>query len=678
MRRILSQLEEREWRQSLRFIRVRALAALFVLLFAFTSIVIRSYVLQLGNDSRLQKWAEQQYHKKIILSPERGTIFDRNGHELAIDIQVFSIFAHPHLIPADQRESVAAELAKVLADSRRAISKKLASEKRFVWIERRVSVETKKAIEAKKLTGVYFVPEKKRYYPNGALAGQLLGAVGYDSVALGGIELLYDKFLKSKQENFLFERDARGRSYLYVGEERKDFADIHLSIDRNIQYIAERELEKAMVNFHAKHGFVIVAQPQSGEILAVANAPAFDPNRYTEFPISEWRNHAFLDVFEPGSTFKAVTAAAALREGKVNPNAKFNCEEGRWRVASRTIEDSHAHGVLSFAEIIQVSSNIGTAKIGQKIGKKAFFNMIENLGFGKRSFLAFPGESPGVMSTPEKWGALEEATIAFGQGIAVTGLQMIQAYGAFGNNGWLMRPILVRSVVNRNHELVFREEQTPLRQVMSEKESRQLTAMLEKVVQPGGTARQAALENFDVAGKTGTAQKVIDGVYADGKYVSSFIGYVPSEGPELLIYAVLDEPKPQYYGGTVAGPMFRQIADQALNHLGIMGKREHDRVAVAETPRAGQAERALPVPEDRVLSHDHEEGAEGILVTSLEKGVVPNLSGLSLRQVLQPFNESPYRVESQGVGFVVKQSPSPGAVLKEGEVVQIVLMPKRS
>lgn len=636
----------------------------------FVLILSRSYQLQLGNDSRLQSWAKQQYQKKIALSPERGTIFDRNGHELAVDIGVFSIFAHPRLIADGDKARVAQALAESLLRPEKEIRDKLTSDKRFVWIQRRITAAEKQVVEEKKLPGVYWVPEKKRYYPNGELAGQLLGAVGYDSVALGGIELLYDKFLKSKQENFLLEKDAKGRSYIYIGEERKDFADIHLSIDRNIQYIAERELEKAMDAFHPNHGFVVVTRPQTGEILAVANAPGFDPNRYKGFPIDRWRNHAFLDVYEPGSTFKAVTAAAAL-SGKVRPSDRFNCEAGQWHIASRVIRDSHAHGTLSFSEIIQVSSNIGTAKLEQKIGKKQFYDMIQALGFGKRSHLGFPGESPGLLAKPDKWGPLEEATIAFGQGISVTGLQMIQAYGAFANGGWLMRPLVVRSIVDRSGANIVQGDETPVGQVMSEENSKALTSMLENVVKPGGTATKAALENFTVAGKTGTAQKVIDGVYADGKYVASFIGYVPAERPELLIYAVLDEPKPHYYGGLVAGPLFRQIADQSLNHLGIMGNK------MASVEQARRHEPVLAAISSATEEDPITPPVEETLAASLEQGVAPNLSGLSLRQVLSFFNQVPYQVESQGIGFVVRQSPSPGTALKAGQVLQVVLAPRR-
>ena len=431
------QLEELEWKRSLKWIRIRAATTFVFFFLGFLCIAVRSFHLQLGDDARLERLAENQYQKRIALSPERGTIFDRNGHELAVDSQVYSIFAHPHLIPEAKRNTVATALANILKQNHGKLLAKLKSGKSFIWVSRRISPEDKTRIEDAKLPGVFSVPEKKRYYPNGPLAGQLLGAVGYDAEALGGLELTYDSHLKSRKDNYLIEKDAKGRSYLYIEEAKKELSDLHLSIDRNIQYIVERELAQTVATFNPLHGFVLVSRPATGEILAVANAPAFDPNHYGRHDISLWRNHAFTDVFEPGSTFKAVTVAAALQSGAVTPDDVFFCENGRWPIANRRIHDHHGYGNLSVRDIVKVSSNIGTAKIEQKAGRTAFAGMIGALGFGKRSLLAYPGESAGMLQDSKRWGPVEESNIAFGQGIAVSGLQMLQAYGAFANGGWL-------------------------------------------------------------------------------------------------------------------------------------------------------------------------------------------------------------------------------------------------
>lgn len=690
MKRPSTQWEVQEWLKSLKWIRIRALSTLLFFAMGFLAIYIRSFYLHLGHDERLIRLARQQYQKRIVLAAERGTIFDRSGRELAVDLQVFSIFSHPNLITESDRPKVAKTLAGILNMDDRKILEKLAGGKRFTWIARRVSPEEKKAIDAQKLDGVFSVPEKKRYYPNGALGGQLLGAVGFDAQALGGIELTYDKYLKTKKDNYLIDKDAKGRSYLYVEESKKDFADIHLTIDRNIQYIAERELEQAVEKYHPNHAFVIVARPATGEILAVANAPAFDPNHYSDFPLPLWKNHAFVDAYEPGSTFKAVTAAAALHTGAIHPDDPFFCENGAWRVANRVVHDHGRHGLMTFRDIIRVSSNIGVAKIEQKTGRDAFVAMLASLGFGRRSMLNFPGESAGMMLNPKSWGPVEESNIAFGQGIAVTALQMVQAYGVFANGGNLMKPILVNKVVDRNNQIIEAHEPEVKEHVLTSEESRQLTEMLEGVVTKTGTAPAAALENFKVAGKTGTAQKVINGNYAAGRFVSSFIGYVPTHRPELLIYTVLDEPRPVYFGGVVAAPVFHRVADQALNHLGIMGDKQPEPMLAdtlsppkSDASSLSQRTAAKHPREDSDLTNVDAVNPTAALATSdrisenLRNGIVPNLNGLSLRQIVVPFNQSPYILESHGIGFVVDQSPKPGTELKQGDSIQVTLAPHR-
>ncbi len=676
MRRNINQLEGRKQTEVLRMIRLRAALMLFFFAFIFVALYGRSYELQLGKDPRLARLASRQYHKKIVLAPERGTIFDRNGHELAVDIQVYSIFTHPHLVDRALAPKIAEELGRVLGTPPKDILEKLTSDKRFVWIARRVSKEVRDVVETEKFTGVHWVPEKKRYYPHGTLAGQLLGAVGYDAQALGGLELSYDSDLKSPTENYLFEKDAKGRSYVYMEAAQQEFADVHLSIDRTIQYIAERELEKTREHFQFNHGFVIVTRPKTGEILAVANSPSFDPNRYGEYPMSGWRNWAFLDVFEPGSTFKSVTAAAALKTGTISLDDKFFCESGHYTVGKKVIKDHHPYGSLSVLQILQVSSNIGVTKIQQKIGKETLYQMIAAFGFGKRSLLNVPGESPGLLMSVKNWGSVESANIAFGQGIAVTGLQMVGAYGAMGNGGKLMHPILASRVVTRDGKTRRKQPIETVREVLPASVSRDLTTALKTVVEPGGTATRAALEYFDVAGKTGTAQKVEDGVYVKGKYVASFIGYVPAGDPELLIYAVVDEPRPQYYGGLVAAPIFQRVADQALYQLGVAGSQGKAERKIALEEKVASPSVGASSLQAAARVEGEASGEESPLIeveAALSKGEVPNLRGISLRELLRVFNRSPYRLESQGVGFVVQQSPAPGAPLSDGSVVRVAL-----
>ncbi len=553
---------------SLKWIKLRILLTSLGFVIFLGCLLFRSYHLQVAKNGRLFDLASHQYQARLPVVAKRGTIVDRNGQALAIDVQVASVGIHPSQIK--NADPVILQLSSVLKLSKEKIKAKLNSSKKFEWVTRRISAETGDVLRRLKLDGVVVATEYKRFYPNKEIAGHLLGAVGYDAKALGGLELAFDNFLKSFPQSQLAEKDAKGRLFTPVASQ-EIFHDIHLTIDLNLQFIAEKYLRENAQKYKAKSGFALIIDPHTGEILAMANYPFFNPNLYWEYPAEHWKNHALIDTFEPGSTFKAVLVSSALDTGKVNPESLFFCENGTYQVEKRTIHDHAPYGNMTVKDIIKVSSNIGVTKIAQKIGKQALYDTIVALGFGQKPGLDFPGEEQGILRNVKGWSALDQSNIAFGQGISVTGLQMAQAYATFANSGIRMKSFLLSKVVSSEGEEILRQYPSEAGVVLKSRTATQVTQMLEGVVDEGGTGQLANLEGYPVAGKTGTAQKVDSKTrqYAPGKYVSSFIGYVPASSPEFVIYVVYDTPTPQYYGGVVAAPVFKNIAREALAYRGV-------------------------------------------------------------------------------------------------------------
>lgn len=553
---------------SVKWIKIRILCVSGGLLLLLGLILFRSYQLHILGNARVHDLAARQYKAYLHHYPKRGTIYDRNGRELAVDIPVVSIGVHPRQI--EEGEGVASKLGPVLDREAPDLLSKIKSGKKFEWIARRVSVETGEKISALKLNGVVVIPESRRFYPNKELGGHLLGAVGYDAKPLGGLELTLNSFLISTPSQLFAEKDARGRVYTSV-ENAESFHDVTLTLDVNLQYMAERHLWENAQKYHVKSGFAIVLDPETGAILAMANYPPFNPNVYWNHPPEEWKNHALVDSFEPGSTFKTVLAAAALESGKVKPTDRFDCENGEFKVGKRIVHDHDPYGVLTFHEILQKSSNIGMAKIAFKIGKEPFYETIKKLGFGEPIELGFPGEASGRVPDVSGWSDLELSNIAFGQGISMNGLQLARAYAVFANKGRMPIPHFVSKVVNSKGVTIFEKTAALSGSVFKESTIEEVTRLLELVTTNEGSGKLAQLDGYRVAGKTGTAQKVDPDTksYKDGEYVSSFIGYVPANDPEFVIYVAYDSPKPQYYGGVVAAPVFREIARGALALKGI-------------------------------------------------------------------------------------------------------------
>ena len=602
----------------------------------------RAFQLHVLQGERLKRLGERQHLKEWIVLPKRGAVMDRAGEPLALSLEAQSVYARPHRI--HDPGSVSRALAKILNLDVVEVKQKMTSDKPFVWIKRQIGPQEAAQIQALSIGGIGMFYEPNRYYPQGQLAGQVIGFVGRDSEGLEGLELHYNGYIRGETGSSVAERDALGRRVLVQGVGGLQIppgGDIHLTLDTSIQHLAEKELEATISKYRAKAGTAIVVEPFTGEVLALANYPSFNPNNFSKQSSQQKRNRAIADSFEPGSTFKTILAAAALEEGVVGKDDLFYCEMGKYAYAGKLIHDTHPYGWLPFSKILQVSSNIGFTKVAEKLKRERYFKYIEKFGFGQVTGIDVPGEVPGLLRKPESWSAIDLATHAFGQGISATPMQMVMAYAAIANGGFLMRPYLVRRVVGSKGEVLLENQPHVVRRVVSEKTSRLLASMLKEVTNEGGTGTMAKVEGFEVAGKTGTAQKadLTHGGYA-AKRVGSFVGFVPADAPKLVALVLVDEPEVNVYGGVVAAPVFRNIARGALRHLAVAPQKP-DLVPAT----VGQAE--LPV---RQVLKKEIEVADG------NAAAVPDFVGLSLREAVEKARAMRVKVKMRGNGYVVRQS----------------------
>jgi cell division protein FtsI (penicillin-binding protein 3) len=531
-----------------------------LLMAAFLSLVARGFYLQVINNDFLQEKGESRYRRDIEVSASRGKITDRNGDMLAVSTPMKSIWA----IPGDARTMdmpQKQQLAKALDMSVRELDGKLASEKTFVFIKRQVPPETADAIARLKLPGIHQEKEYRRYYPTGDMTAHIVGFTGVDDKGLEGVELAFQHSLIGRAGSRTVIRDRRGNIIEDVGAMRppQDGKEIRLALDSKIQYLAYSHLKAAVENHQAKAGGAIVIDARNGEILALANWPTYNPNNRQSLTGTQLRNRAITDTYEPGSVMKPFTAALSLERGKVRFDSLINCAPGRMTIGSATISDAHPHGTLSVAQVIQKSSNVGTAKMALGFSPQEMWSMFDQLGFGQAPNLGFPGEVNGRLRPWKNWRPIEQATMSYGHGIAVSLVQMARSYTVFAHDGELMPLSLVRV------------DENPVRgvRVFSPQTAREVRAMLEMAVQPEGTAPKARVPGYRVGGKTGTAYKIEGGVYAR-KYIASFVGIAPISDPRLVVAVMIDEPSAGgHYGGDVAGPAFSQIAGGALRTLGI-------------------------------------------------------------------------------------------------------------
>jgi cell division protein FtsI (penicillin-binding protein 3) len=639
--------------------RLRLGCVKIVFLLVFLIVGGRAFQLQVFQGDWLMRQGQRQQLKEWIVLPKRGALYDRGNEPLALSLESQSVYVRPHRLQNPGEASLT--LARILKVGPAEVAQKLAANKPFVWLKRQVSPVEAEQIQALRIDGIGMYVEPTRYYPQGGLAGHLLGFVNRDSEGLEGIELQYNDYIRGAAGSSVSERDALGRRVLVEGVERLQVppgSDVHLTIDSSIQHLAEKELEATIQKYRAKAGVAIVVDPATGEVLALANYPTFDPNKASQQSADQRRNRAVTDSFEPGSTFKTILAAAALEEGVVGKDDLFYCEMGKYLYAGRVIHDTHPQGWLPFSKILQVSSNIGFTKVAEKLKKDRYFKYIDKFGFGRVTGLDVPGEVPGLLRKPEHWSAVDLATHAFGQGVSTTPMQMIMAYAAIANGGILMRPYVTRKVVSPQGETLVENQPRIVRRVVSEKTAKLLASLLRNVTTEGGTGVAAKVDGFDVAGKTGTAQKAEHGVYSAKKRVSSFIGFVPADNPRLVSLVLVDEPEGNVYGGVVAAPAFRNIAQGALRQLAVAPR---DGAVIPNMP--AQAEPSAQRPIKR----------PGVQLASSTEDAVPDFLGLSMREALEKAQSMRISLKMQGSGYVVKQTPAPGDRRQEEQVVVVHL-----
>lgn len=541
------------------------------LVLAFVLVIVRLVNLQVMQAAALTVKADRQHQKNVTLEGARGTIYDRNSKVLAMNMDVPSVFG----VPASLGNPVAAarNLSPILHVKATELEKKLKQERHFVWLARKLDPEQGRRLERLGLEGVGVVMEGRRFYPKGPLLSHVLGFAGMDDRGLEGVELRYDQYLRGEKRAVVLQRDALGRAVFPKGLNEEGAAAGHsltLTIDEVIQYIAEKELDEAVSRANAKSGTLIAMDPKTGAVLAMAVSPRFDPNTVGALDPDRWRNRALTDTYEPGSTMKSVIAAAALEEKVMAPGSMLYGENGQFAIANTVIHDHERAGWMTFAQMIQKSSNIGAAKVGMALGEWRVYDYLKEFGFGDKTGIDLPGETAGLLRGPRQWGKRSLASISMGQEIGVTPLQMVTAVSAIANGGVLMKPYVVSEIRNAKGQLVAQTMPQAKRRVISADTARTLTTLLEGVV-TGGTGGKAAIPGFRVAGKTGTAQKVDPrtGRYSSALSVGSFLGYVPAEDPRLAMIVVIDEPRGEAWGGVVAAPVFRRVGEQVLNYLGV-------------------------------------------------------------------------------------------------------------
>lgn len=544
-------------------------AVFFFFIFIFIFCIARLLFIQFFRSKYLKEIASKQHNLFVELEPRRGTIFDANLKPQALNVAAESVFASCDEIPDDQKNQIANQLSGILNKSNQYLQQRLLRKKSFVWLSRKISPEQSQRIKDLNIKGVGFIKESKRCYPNGYLTSQVIGFAGLDNVGLEGVEMCFDKYLRGTQGYALFLRDARQKK-LQIWEKMmlpRDGYDVVLTIDEVIQYIAERELEKAFKAYHAKGAMIVVMDPNTGAILALANRPNFDLNEYASIDKDKVRNRAICDMFEPGSVFKIVTLAAALEEKKVVEESKFFCENGSYKIASHILHDHTPHGWLTFRQIIEQSSNIGTTKVAQVLGGDLLYRYIKLFGFGARTGVELWGEIQGSTKEPRRWSKISISAIPIGQEIGVTAIQLACAMGVIANGGKLMKPYIVKEIRDKTGEVIKSTPAVSVRRVISSETSARARSVLYGVVE-NGTGKMARISGISAGGKTGTAQKLDPGgAYSHSKYTASFVGFAPAEEPQLVIVVILDEPRPYYYGGVVAAPVFKRVAEDTIKYL---------------------------------------------------------------------------------------------------------------
>lgn len=629
---------------------------IFAVLAAWVVIVVaRLAQVQIVRHEHYANRALKQQERTIALNPVRGSILDSQGRVLAESVAAESIYADPQAVSDPKK--VAAALASIpgLKLAPVEIERKLATDAGFVWIVRQVPMDVAATVRQLGLQGIGFVEEHRRAYPRGPLAANVIGYVGLDGYGLAGIEHSFDAEVSGKAGRVTLLRDALRGTYLLGGEGANRAVNgntVVLTIDSVVQFITEQALARAVDRYRATSGTAVVMDAKSGAILSMASLPTFDPNRFAEAGPSAWRNRAVQDMYEPGSTFKIVTAAAGLEEGVVTPSQILDCGDGAIQIGNVEIHEhnQHRYGLMTFQDVMVHSSNVGTIRVALSLGERRFYDYIRRFGFGERTGVALPGEAGGLLRHTNRWSAVSNASIAIGQEIGVTPLQIVRAVGAIANGGVRVEPRIVDRVVDPAGRTVEQRQSPPPRRVVSERTAAVLNEILKAVV-ARGTGEKAALAEHVVAGKTGTAQKAGRGGYSADRFVASFAGYVPADRPRLVILVAVDEPRGEQYGGVIAAPVFREIAEATLRYLGVPPSLPQRSITVGGPLLAAFSQTTAP------------SGRPG----------VPDLTGLDARAAIAHATAAGLLVHTVGSGVVTRQTPAAGEAAPADRRVLVTL-----
>lgn len=657
--------------------------------FAWLALLARLAEIQIFRHDRYAAAALRQHERRLVLPARRGSILDRRGEVLAVDISNPSLYVDPARVT--DREKTVRELCRRFGLRRPRVEAAVRGPGRFAWVTR-AFVERDEAERAvRELPGVLIREEQKRLYPSGRAASHLVGFTNTDGVGLEGIEKANDSDLRGREGWTTEYVDARGRTWRPPGGAIMPpltGSSVVLTIDRRFQGIAEQELHRAVAKARARGGTVIIVDPRTGEILALANEPCYDPEAPGASALERFRNRAVTDLFEPGSTFKVVTAAAALEEKCVRRETMFDTGPGVQTVSGVSLHDAHPHGTIPFEEVIAYSSNIGTARAALLVGNDGIYRFARRFGFGLRTGIELPGEVSGVLRPPDLWSGRSLITVAIGQEVSVTALQLVMAFSALANDGDLMRPFVTRALLDDAGRVTSWTEPQRVRNVVSAGTARTVREFLSLGVEQG-TGKNARLEWCAVGGKTGTAQKFVDGTYRSGRYVSSFCGFLPADDPEIVCLVVIDEPRGAYYGGTVAAPVFRKIvAGLAAADVGLLARfgralepLDRNETWSAQSLPPADSLLAMILPEEVADSRQAVAGpgppavsSPPVLVVSSEQPSsegtveVPDLTGLTAREAYRRLSRALLETRLVGSGRVVRQEPPPGRIVPRGQV----------
>ena len=652
----------------MKFPRGRKTLALYMLLLLVALVVLAGRIawVQLVDGPKLAEKVQSQLKDSQTLLSSRGTISDRNGRGLAISSLTKSLYVNPASLNKDP-EVLANELAQILGMAPGDIKERLTVPGRFVWLKRTLEPEVydkvRALIEQENIVGLEFVEESKRYYPNDRLAAQVIGFVGTDDVGLAGVEMTLDKQIKSSEMRQPMDTDSHGipifKSILTFNP-FKQGKNVYLTIDSTIQFIVEQQLDKVMAQTRAKTATIIMMNPRTGEILAMASRPTFNPNTFYSSNAEEWKNRAVSVVYEPGSTFKTIVTAAALQEKRVRPDELF-VDKGYMEVSGRRIQNwnGESYGTISFLKIFEESLNTGFVQVGMRLGAASLNQYVHSFGFGQATGVELPGEESGLLFETADMRDSDLATMSIGQSIAVTPLQLLTAVSAIANDGVLLKPHIIKEIHNVDGSLASSVATEQVRQVVSPETARELAAMMEKEVFEG-SGKQATVKGYHFAGKTGTAEKLnVNGSgYASGEYIASFIGFGPVEDPQVAMLVVIDDPEGIYYGGQIAAPVFRDIMTEVMRYLGIRPLTGGQPVIPVK----------MPAPKETVVK----------LGQNVPNGKVsvPDVSGLTIRQAGNALSGVGLAIVPVGTGVAVSQSVSPNAVVDPGTEIVVEFAPR--